>query len=329
MRYILIILSIIFSFTVYSCSSKDESASDTSTNSTDNSTVEVTAVTTIAGTGSKGLKDSSCYNCSVIRVGTSASFRNPKGITTDGTNLYVVDTWNHTIRMMNISTGQVSTLVGSPGFSSSTYAVANDEVDTTHGEWKPSGTFYFPQGITIDGTNLYVADTDNHLIRKIEYAPQTISEWVVTTLAGKIGSLGSANGTGKSASFWHPRVITKVGTNLYILSDSNIGLFLRQIVISTGVVTTVALAGSPTFNSPEGITTDGTNLYVADTSNHLIRKIVISTAVVTTLAGTGSIGSADGTGASASFNYPKGITIVGTNLYVVDTWNHLIRKIEM
>ena len=85
---------------------------------------------------------------------------------------------------------------------------------------------------------------------------------------------------------------------------------------------------SASFNYPFGITTDGTNLYVADSFNHLIRKIVISTGVVTTVAGTGSSGYANGTGTSASFNYPSGITTDGTNLYVADQVNHLIRKIE-
>ena len=131
-------------------------------------------------------------------------------------------------------------------------------------------------GITTDGTNLYVADRNNNLIRQI-----VISTGAVTTVAGT-GSSGSANGTGTSASFHYPR----------------------------------------------GITTDGTNLYVVDSSNHLIRKIVISTGAVTTVAGTGSSGSADGTGTSASFSYPIGITTDGTNLYVAERNNHLIRKIE-
>jgi len=85
---------------------------------------------------------------------------------------------------------------------------------------------------------------------------------------------------------------------------------------------------SASFYYPQGITTDGTNLYVADTDNHLIRKIVISTGAVTTVAGTGSSGSANGTGTSASFNLPRGITTDGTNLYVAEYGNHLIRKIE-
>jgi hypothetical protein len=193
-----------------------------------------------------------------------------------------------------------------------------------------SASFYSPVGITTDGTNLYVADTDNHLIRQI-----VISTGVVTTVAGT-GSSGSANGTGTSASFNKPYGITTDGTNLYVADRNN--HLIRQIVISTGVVTTVAGTGSDgavngtgtsaSFYNPYGITTDGTNLYVAGYANHLIRQIVISTGVVTTVAGTGSSGSVNGTGTSASFYDPTGITTDGTNLYLTETGNYLIRQIE-
>ena len=193
-----------------------------------------------------------------------------------------------------------------------------------------SASFYSPVGITTDGTNLYVADTDNHLIRQI-----VISTGVVTTVAGT-GSSGSANGTGTSASFNKPYGITTDGTNLYVADRNN--HLIRQIVISTGAVTTVAGTGSDgavngtgtsaSFYNPYGITTDGTNLYVAGYGNHLIRQIVISTGVVTTVAGTGSSGSVNGTGTSASFYDPTGITTDGTNLYLTETGNYLIRQIE-
>ena len=157
----------------------------------------------------------------------------------------------------------------------------------------------------------------------------------VTTLAGT-GSSGSAdNSIGTLASFSRFQDITRDGTNLYVSDTYN--HWIRKIVISTGVVTTLAGTGSAgsangtaaSFKFPHGITTDGTNLYVADTSNYLIRKIVISTGAVTTVAGTGSAGSANGTGTSASFYLPYGITTDGTNLYVADTFNYLIRKIEL
>ena len=266
-----------------------------------------TAVTTLAG-------DSSGF---ANGTGTSASFRNPWGITTDGTNLYVADKDNHLIRQIVIATGVVTTVAGTAdnGSSNGTGTAAS---------------FYEPLGITTDETNLYVVDSKNSLIRKI-----VISTGVVTTLAGT-GSSGSSNGTGTSASFNQPSGITTDGTNLFLAEHNN--NLIRKIVISTGVVTTLAGTGSSgsangtgtsaSFNNPYGITTDGTNLYVGDTSNHLIRKIVISTGVVTTVAGTGSSGSANGTGTSASFQYPLGITTDGTNLYVGDSNNHLIRKIE-
>jgi len=193
-----------------------------------------------------------------------------------------------------------------------------------------SASFDTPYGITTDGTNLYVTDHGNHRIRKI-----VIDNGTVTTLAGS--SSGNTDATGTSASFNYPTGITTDGTNLYVSDQSN--QRIRKIVISTGVVTTLAGSGSqglgdhPTgtsasFKYPNEITTDGTNLYVADQSNHRIRKIVIDNGTVTTLAGS-SIGYADNaTGTSASFSEPFGITTDGTNLYVSDPGNHRIRKIE-
>ena len=109
-----------------------------------------------------------------------------------------------------------------------------------------------------------------------------------------------------------------------------------ELSLSTAVTTVAGSSAgfangtgtSAKFNMPIGITTDGTNLYVTDFYGHLIRKIVISTGVVTTVAGTGSAGSANGTGTSASFYQPYGITTDGTNLYVVGSGDNLIRKIE-
>jgi hypothetical protein len=318
-----VIIISLFSLTIISCAKKNSSSSsDTTDTSTTNTTTQMggsiqgvelslsTAVTTVAGTGSTGSADNT--------TGTSASFNQPSGITTDGTNLYVADSMNNLIRKIVISTGVVTTVAGTG---------SNGSANGTG----TSASFNYPSGITTDGTNLYVADSNNHLIRKI-----VISTGVVTTVAGVAGSTGSAdNTTGTSASFNYPSGITTDGTNLYVAETSN--HLIRKIVISTGVVTTVAGTGSSgsangtgtsaSFDNPNEITTDGTNLYVADSNNHLIRKIVISTGVVTTLAGTGSSGCANGTGTSASFNAPNGITTDGTNLYVGETNNHIIRKI--
>lgn len=270
------------------------------------------AVTTLAGTAGR--------SGSVDGTGSAARFSNPDGITTDGTNLYVVDRSNHTIRKVVISTGVVTTLAGTAGNSGSTDGTGI------------LAKFKLPAGITMDATNLYVTDSSNHTVRKI-----VISTGVVTTLAGTAGSQGSADGTGAAARFMNPAGITTDGTNLYLADNGN--HVVRKIVIATGEVTTlVGTAGShgsadgtgaaARFANLAGVTTDGINLYVADSANHTVRKVVISTGVVTTLAGTaGGSGAADGTGSTARFAYPLGIAIEGTNLYIADTGNHSIRKV--
>jgi len=140
--------------------------------------------------------------------------------------------------------------------------------------------------------------------------------------------------------FNSPHGITTDGTNLFVADMGN--STIRKIVLSTGVVTTIAgFAGSSGSTdgtgtearfhsySPCGITTDGTNLFVTDMDNHTIRKIVLSTAVVTTIAGTAlSYDSTDATGTAARFYSPASITTDGTNLFVADTYNHTIRKIQ-
>ncbi|MCR4302803.1 MAG: hypothetical protein NUV63_01065 [Gallionella sp.] len=278
------------------------------------------AVSTIAGTtlGTTGSTDG---------TGTAAKFALPRGITTDGTNLYVADTGNSTIRKIVIATGAVSTLAGTAG--------SNGITDGTGA----AARFYLPSSITTDGTNLYVADTGNHTIRQI-----VIATGAVTTLAGTASPFfgwGSTDATGTAAKFSGPAGITTDGTNLYVADTGNNAI--RKIVIATGAVTTLAggawgstddTGTAALFYAPTGIVTDGTNLYVTDGDNYTIRKIVIATGVVTTLAGTGwgtaGWGSAwvDGTGAAARFSRSYGITTDGANLYVADTLNTTIRKIQ-
>jgi hypothetical protein len=214
----------------------------------------------------------------------------------------------------------VTTIAGTAGTSGATDGIGS------------VARFDSPIGITTDGINLYVADQNNHLIRKI-----VIATGQVTTLAGSAGMIGHDDGIGSAARFNYPSGITTDGTNLYVADKNN--HMVRKIVIASGEVMT--LAGSNTrggsddgvgsaarFNSPFDITMDETNLYVADAGNHNIRKIVITTGQVTTLSGSAyNSGNADGTGTSARFNMPNGITTDGVNLYVADTGNSTIRKI--
>jgi sugar lactone lactonase YvrE len=282
-------------------------------------------VTTIAGqVGVCGAVDG---------TGPTATFNAPVGITTDGSNLYVADRDNNKIRKIVIASGVVSSLTGKANTAGSNGAA--DGAGAT-------ATFNQPFGITTDGTNLYVADSANNKIRKIVIATGVVSS--LTGTANTASSNGAADGAGATATFNQPPGITTDGTKLYVADSNNNKI--RKIVIATGVVSSFtgttntamtfgAIDGTgatSTFYSPQGITTDGTNLYVADSNNNKIRKIVIATGVVSSLTGTsstaGTLGATDGTGTAATFTYPQGITSDGTNLYVTDTSNSTIRKIQ-
>ena len=254
---------------------------DTGDNTIKQIVIATKAVTTLAGNGSPGSADG---------TGTAATFSGPQGITTDGTNLYVADTGNNTIRKIVIATKAVTTLAGSgsPGSDNGTGAAAS---------------FSSPVGITTDGTNLYVADSANNMIRQI-----VIASKAVTTLAGN-GSPGSADGTGTAATFSGPQGITTDGTILYVADSINGSV--RQIEIATKAVTTLAAAA---FSSPFGITTDGTNLYMTDIGNGTVWQIVIATKAVTPV--------------DTTFTTPTGITTDGTGLYVADIGNSAVIKIE-
>ncbi len=265
-------------------------------------------VSTLAGSGVAGFTNG---------TGTSAQFSYPKGIAIDASgNVYVADTFNKTIRKITLA-GAVTTFAGS---GTQGYA---DGIGT-------AAKFYSPSGVAVDGSgNVYVADTNNHRIRKIT------TSGVVTTLAGS-GTAGYADGTGTSAQFFQPLGVAVDGSgNVYVADYGNHRI--RKIT-SSGVVNTLAGSGVAgyadgtgtvaQFNWPSGVEVDGSgNVYVADYTNHRIRKITPS-GVVSTLAGSGTAGFADGIGIAAKFYWPSDVAVDGSgNVYVADSGNHRIRKI--
>lgn len=288
-------------------------------------------VTTLAGTaGTAGFA-----NYSSTTVG-AAIFNHPTGITTDGTNYYVADYNNNMIRKIN-QNGTVTLVAGSgfAGFSDGVGAAAR---------------FNHPSDITTDGINLYVADTGNNNVRIIELANNNVT--TIGSTSSLAGSIDSA--TDKAlVRFNLPTGITTDGVNLFVTDSGN--HTVRRILIAdrnavaTSAVAVSTLAGGPgsigttddpdgknaRFNLPARITTDGTNLYLTDFNNRTIRKIGITSGSVTTIAGiTGPLGTDNGTldaaiGTAARFNQPNGITTDGSYLYVTDSFQNSIRRIDI
>ena len=178
--------------------------------------------------------------------------------------------------------------------------------------------------------NLFVADRQNHRIRKITPAGR------VTTLAGS-GEAAFADGQGTEASFNEPfgLDVDQQG-HVYVAEFRNHRI--RKIA-PDGRVTTLAGSGKATFadgqgaaaafNEPSGVAVDlRGHVYVADGGNHRIRMITPQ-GHVTTLAGSGKATFADGQGANASFNEPAGLAVDPQgHVYVADLFNHRIRKIS-
>ena len=212
-------------------------------------------VTTLAGSGTYAFAEG---------TGIAASFKAPSAVTVDRQgNVFVCDTENNRIRKIT-SAGAVTTFAGS-GASG-----ADNGTGT-------AATFYLPQGIVIDAKGtLYVSEQGNNLIRQIT------SAGVVTTIAGT-GSAGHADGIGTSASFSIPNGLAIDSTgNLYVADMWN--HMIRKVVISTGVVSTIAGSTnygavnskgvSASFRDPAAVALDASgNIYVADYANNLIRKI--------------------------------------------------------
>jgi sugar lactone lactonase YvrE len=269
------------------------------------------AFTTFAGSGpASGSKDGS---------GIGARFYQPFGVARDGYgNLYVADSYNQTIRKITPA-GVVTTLAGTPGSVGSSDGVGS------------GARFAYPEGIAVNVSGeVYVADTNNYIVRKIT------KDGIVTTFAGSAGVHGSDNGSGSEARFGGVRgIAVDLWGNVYVADNCTI----RKIT-PAGVVTTLAgsagdqgstdgAGADARFVTPVGVAVDGLgNVYVADTASSTIRKIDV-VGIVTTLAGSYSnSGLVDGIGSGARFSNPRGLTVNGDGtIFVADTGNNTVRKI--
>ena len=255
---------------------------------------------------------------------SAAAFNGPREIAADSSgNIYVADTVNHLIRKITPQ-GVVSTLAGSSGVSGSANGTG------------AAAQFNSPYGLAVNSTGeVFVADRENHTIRKITPAG------VVTTFAGQATVAGSTDGIGAAALFNNPSAlafdslgnlfVAEFGNNVIrkILPNGTVSLYAGT-VSGFGQAPNPGVRATARFCNPQGLGIDSqNNIYVADTCNHVIQKISGLIDDVSIFAGSaGSVGNANGVGTVARFNNPYGIAVDSTNnLYVADAVGRTVRKI--
>ncbi len=252
---------------------------------------------------------------------TSARLNEPADLALDGAgNLYIADSNNNRIRRVDAA-GVITTVAG--GGSS-----LGDGGPAT------SARLNLPYGVAADGAgNLYIADTGNHRIRKVDAATGIISTVAGTGVSGYSGDGGAAT----SAQIDLPSGVAVDGSgNIYIADSDNDRV---RKVDAAGVMTTTAGTGTAGYggdggaataallNNPWGMAVDDSgSLYIADSDNNRIRK-VDAAGVITTVAGGGSSLGDGGAPAEAQLNQPTDVAVDGAgNLYIADAVNERVRK---
>ncbi len=259
-------------------------------------------VEAFAGTGASGFVNSSAF---------LSTFAEPMDITYDGSSYYVVDSQNHAIRRINAS-NTVTTVAGS-GSSGNDSGTTGDR-------------FNLPRGIATNGTFLFVSEQSGHRIKRVR-----LSDGNTETIAGDNSTLNptatSVDDTNPlNARFNTPSGLALDGTVLYIAERG--ANSIRRMNLTTGAVTTLVTGGS--ISSPEGITHFGDFVYVANSGNHTIVRVNKSTGVASILAGSSGMAAfRDDTANNALFNVPIGIATDGIYVYVSDSNNNRLRKIEI
>jgi len=285
-------------------------------------------ITTVAGTGVEGFAGDG-------GLASAAVLDSPAGLALDSSgNLYIADTHNQRIREVSVSTGLISTIAGTgvAGYSGDGGLASAAKLD-------------LPTALAIDATgNLYIADTDNHRVRKI--AP---SSGVITTVAGNgVEGFAGDGGVATAASIDSPNGLALDPAGDLYIADTHNGR-VRMVSATTGLISTIAgtgvtggnvqsfggdgaAANSAGLALPRGLTMDSAgDLYIADSANHRIRKVAASGGVINTVTGQGTENFAgdNAPAVAANLDTPRSVAISpGGLLTLADTHNQRLRQLD-
>ncbi|MBX3014394.1 MAG: hypothetical protein KF832_22925 [Caldilineaceae bacterium] len=293
--------------------------SDNSDNSTMATVTGNSLISTVAGNGTADFSGDG-------GPATSATLDAPVGVEVDSaSNLYIAVRYSDRIRKVDTN-GVITTVAGN-----GTTDFSGDGGPAT------SAALNMPAGVVIDSTgNLYIADTGNNRIRKVD------TNSIISTIAGNgTADFSGDGGPATSATLNNPAGVAIDSTgNLYIVDAWNNRI---RKVDANGIISTIAGNGtadfsgdggpatSATLNNPTGVAVDSAgNLYIADAWNNRVRKVDVN-GVITTVAGNGILdfNNDEGPATSVSFYAPSDVAVDSAgNLYIADSGNSTIRKVD-
>jgi len=276
-------------------------------------------ITDVVGNGDAGLTDGDY---------ATATFDHPQGMELVGTKLYVADTENHAIRVIDLEKKQVSTLAGSGKQASFRSPGGKLSEVALNSPWALR---------ELNGV-LYVAMAGPHQLWKHELGSSTIE-----VFAGS-GREDIIDGPLLNAALAQPSGITTDGTSLYFVDSE--GSAVRKVDLEGQKVTTLAgprdlprgrslfefgdidkPGEEARFQHPIGLAYHNQKLYIADSYNHKIRTVDLTTGEVSTLIGTGQAGSE--LGETPRLSEPAGLSVANNTLYIADTNNHRILTVNL
>ena len=273
-------------------------------------------VQTVIGSGEEGLADG---------VLEGAQFSHPQGMARFGETLYVADTANHAIRVVDLEAATVETIAGT----------GRQGIGYVEGGAALEVDLRSPWDLSLVRRDLHIAMAGSHQIWTLNLDTNVVQATVGT------GAESIVDGPPEEAALAQPSGIAADEDGVLYFADSETSSVRFADTTTMHEVRTLVGSGLFDFGDadgdgstarlqhPLGVDVDGATVYVADTYNHKIRSIGIETGRVVTVAGSGEAGLVDGTTREARFFEPGGLSVSERVLYVADTNNHVIRTVDL
>ncbi len=272
-------------------------------------------VEAVIGSGQEGLQDGEAGE---------ARFRRPQGLLFHGSALYVADTGNHAVRQVQLPTGRVVTLAGTG----------------RKGDYRPLAqadprqvALRSPWDVEVWGDELLIAMAGSHQIWALRLDGSGLRVWAGT------GHERLDDGPALRATFSQPSGLSRHGDYVYVADAESSAI--RRLHLPRGWVDTLVGVGLFDWGDRDGVGTQarlqhpqdvvaaGDVVYIADTYNHKVKRLEVATRRVESLWGDGQPGWQDGVGAEARFREPAALALAGDSLYVADTGNHRLRRVDL